>query len=211
MGVVYKHIRKDTNEVFYIGIGKSVSRANSFRNRNKYWYNIVNSVGHIVEIVKDGLDWKDACSLEKQLIKEYGRWDLGLGPLVNMTDGGEGIENPSFEIVEKIKQKRKLQIFSNESKQKMSISAKRTMTDEHKKLLSEIKKGKKLSDTHKHNIGYPQRDKNVYTFIDKNNNVIECTRDMMYNLYNISPANLSKLINGKLKSIYGWKLLNKKI
>jgi hypothetical protein len=42
------------------------------------------------KIIEDNLNWTDACELEKQLITEYGRYDLGLGPLVNMTDGGDG-------------------------------------------------------------------------------------------------------------------------
>ena len=33
--VVYRHIRNDTNEVFYIGIGKTEKRAYSIHSRNK--------------------------------------------------------------------------------------------------------------------------------------------------------------------------------
>lgn len=36
---VYRHIRPDTGEVFYIGIGGG-KRANSIFNRNIYWKNI---------------------------------------------------------------------------------------------------------------------------------------------------------------------------
>ena len=90
MAYVYKHIRKDTNEVFYIGIGKTEKRIYSKCNRNKYWKNIVNSVGVSYEIIKDGLSWESACELETQLIKQYGRKDLNEGTLVNMTNGGDG-------------------------------------------------------------------------------------------------------------------------
>lgn len=90
MAYVYKHIRKDTNEVFYIGIGKAEKRIYSKCDRNKHWKNIVNSVGFEYEVIKDGLDWESACELEKQLIKQYGRRDLNTGTLVNMTDGGDG-------------------------------------------------------------------------------------------------------------------------
>jgi hypothetical protein len=90
MAYVYKHIRKDTNEVFYIGIGKTQKRMISNNARNNHWKNIVNKVGFEYKIIEDNLSWADACELEKQLIRGYGRYDLGLGPLVNMTDGGDG-------------------------------------------------------------------------------------------------------------------------
>ena len=38
MAVVYRHIRLDKNEVFYIGIGKEISRTyEKTNNRNKPW------------------------------------------------------------------------------------------------------------------------------------------------------------------------------
>ena len=92
MSVVYKHIRKDTNEVFYIGIG-SIKRAHSTKGRNQYWTNIVNKAGYEVIIISEGLSWEEACIEEIKLIKEYGRKDLNTGPLTNMTDGGDGSLN----------------------------------------------------------------------------------------------------------------------
>ena len=96
MAYVYIHIRKDTNEVFYVGIGADnkgkYSRAHSLR-RNGFWHVIKNKTEYIIEIVLDNLTWEDACVKEKELIKEYGRKDLGLGSLCNLTDGGEGTIN----------------------------------------------------------------------------------------------------------------------
>ena len=40
MAVVYRHIRLDKNEVFYIGIGKTERRAFRKDFRNKYWASI---------------------------------------------------------------------------------------------------------------------------------------------------------------------------
>jgi hypothetical protein len=42
--IVYRHIRLDKNEPFYIGIGsdRNYKRASSIKDRNKYWGNIVN-------------------------------------------------------------------------------------------------------------------------------------------------------------------------
>ena len=92
MAYVYKHIRKDTNEVFYIGIGSDIKykRANDTNNRNKYWKNITNKTDYIVEIIEDNLTWEQVCDIEVKLIKHYGRKDLNEGSLVNMTNGGDG-------------------------------------------------------------------------------------------------------------------------
>jgi len=51
----------------------------------------------------DNLNWEDACKKEIEFIELYGRRDLNKGTLVNLTDGGEDIANPSNEIIEKLK------------------------------------------------------------------------------------------------------------
>lgn len=92
MAVVYRHLRKDNLEPFYIGIGKDEKRAYSFGKykRSKFWTRYFNKYGCIVEIVAKDLLWEDACEMEKLLIALYGRIDNGTGTLVNMTDGGDG-------------------------------------------------------------------------------------------------------------------------
>ena len=91
MAYVYKHIRPDTNEVFYIGIGVRKNRINSHKSRNPLWKNIVNKYGMISEIIEDNLTWDDACSREQFWIKCYGRKNNNTGILSNMTDGGDGL------------------------------------------------------------------------------------------------------------------------
>ena len=90
MAIVYKHIRLDTKEVFYVGIGTQKRRAYSQYKRSKHWHSVVNKAGHEVELLHEDIDWETACEIEKELIKLHGRKDLGLGTLVNMTDGGDG-------------------------------------------------------------------------------------------------------------------------
>lgn len=92
---VYRHIRLDKNEVFYIGIGKkkNFERAYWKYNRNKHWTNIFNKTKIKVEILASNLSLDTANELEMFLVSEYGRRDLGTGNLVNLTDGGDGVVN----------------------------------------------------------------------------------------------------------------------
>ena len=90
MALVYQHRRLDTNEVFYVGVGVSKKRAHQQTGRNKHWYNITNKTAYTVEILQSDLTWEEARLEEVRLIAAYGRRDLGKGPLVNMTDGGDG-------------------------------------------------------------------------------------------------------------------------
>jgi hypothetical protein len=93
MAYVYRHIRLDKNEPFYIGIGsdKNYKRASAINYRNKHWKNIVNKHGYEIEILVDDLSWEEACKKENEFINLYGRIDLGLGSLVNLTNGGDGV------------------------------------------------------------------------------------------------------------------------
>jgi hypothetical protein len=150
---VYRHIRLDKNQPFYIGIGsdKNYKRANSFKNRNKYWNEIVNSTGYEVEILLDNLTFKDACIKEKEFIKIYGREDLQNGILCNLTSGGQGKLDHNFSEETRTKmskaqlgnQKYKLRVTSQEEvNKKISIANKgRKRSESFKKKLSERNSG----------------------------------------------------------------------
>lgn len=101
MPYLYRHIRLDKNEPFYIGIGSDdevFRRAFEKTRRNTHWRNIVNVTDYEVEILLDNLTWEEACKKEREFINLYGREDLGKGCLTNFTDGGQGLYNPSNEI-----------------------------------------------------------------------------------------------------------------
>jgi hypothetical protein len=100
MAYVYRHIRLDKNEPFYIGIGsdKTYQRAYKTKGRSKYWEN-VSINGYEVEILMDNITWEDACKKEVEFISMYGRKDLGQGTLVNLTNGGDG--SPGVIVSEK--------------------------------------------------------------------------------------------------------------
>ena len=87
--VVYIHRKATNREVFYVGIGNP-RRAFVEQHRNVFWRRVVSKHGYDVEVIHTGLSWEDACDIEMDLIELIGRRDLGLGTLVNLTDGGEG-------------------------------------------------------------------------------------------------------------------------
>ena len=93
MAYVYRHVRLDTNQVFYIGIGSDSvhKRAKSKANRTRYWVNITAKTEYRVDILCDDLTWEEACDKEREFIALYGRVDMGTGTLVNLTNGGEGM------------------------------------------------------------------------------------------------------------------------
>lgn len=90
---VYQHRRLDTNEIFYIGIGKkkNFQRAYATNQRNRIWRRITKKVNWKVEILFTSLTKIMAYKKEIMLIEKYGRMDLKTGRLCNLTAGGGGI------------------------------------------------------------------------------------------------------------------------
>lgn len=90
MSLVYQHIRQDTGEVFYIGIGETERRAHDMKGRNEIWHSIARKTKVIVEIIKKDITRSEARSIERTLIERYGRRDKKTGILANKSIGGEG-------------------------------------------------------------------------------------------------------------------------
>jgi len=153
MGVVYQHRRNDTNEIFYVGIGRNNRRPHSKWHRNGYWRNIVNKHGYSVEILHENIPYDECKKIERELILKYGRKDLGTGTLCNLTDGGEGIlglvhtEESKIKIGKSVKTK----LNSEETKKKLSDSSTgekngmfgKKHTEETKRKISESQTGEK--------------------------------------------------------------------
>ena len=90
MYYVYKHVRKDTGIIFYVGMGKGKRCYDTERGRNNRWKEIISETDYDIIIVKDNLSEKDAFKLEIELIAKYGRERFENGTLVNITSGGQG-------------------------------------------------------------------------------------------------------------------------
>ena len=101
-------------EPIYIGKGKNdryrshLKCAFKVNNKlyNSHFYRKIrkiknrNGIFPKILIIKSGLTEEEAINYEKFLIKLIGREDKGLGPLCNMTDGGEGLSNPPEYVIE---------------------------------------------------------------------------------------------------------------
>lgn len=139
---VYIHRKATNGEVFYVGKG-SGKRANS-KQRNKFWMNVAEKYGFVVEIVKDKLSEKEAYALEAEMVVKYGRHSL-----TNLSDGGYG--SASGRIVGENEKRIKRERFKGKPGRQWSEEQReaarirmtgRKHSEEAKKKISEAKKGK---------------------------------------------------------------------
>lgn len=121
---IYLHSTSDTGIPFYIGKGKN-RRAYTRHGRSSHWNNIVNKHGFIVDIISTGLSEDEAFNHEKRFISFYGKIKNNSGPLINITDGGDGVSG------------------CNEGNKNWMF---RVETDETRRKKSESHKGKKRPD-----------------------------------------------------------------
>lgn len=160
---LYRHIRLDKNEPFYIGIGTKQPRIHNNvkseyrrayetnRKESYIWNNIINKTFHEVEIIFESDDYDFIKQKEKEFISLHGRINTNTGTLSNMTDGGDGFIGyiPSKEKIEKHKIFMTGRKQSQEEKQKRNESRKGYVHSEETKLkISNSNKGKKTAKEH---------------------------------------------------------------
>jgi hypothetical protein len=91
---VYIYFDLLSNKPFYVGKGKG-DRHKLYSHSRKVQAHLVNKIEKLgrdnvkVQIGLSGLTNEEAKSVERILIALYGRSDLGKGPLLNKTDGGD--------------------------------------------------------------------------------------------------------------------------
>lgn len=153
MAYLYRHIRLDKNEPFYIGVATHLKRAYDKSSRkNKIWKSIIAKTDYRVEILFDDLTREQALEKEIEFISFYGRIDLKTGSLANYTNGGEelnGLWNKGRKASEETKAKLREAAkhkppMSKETREKLSKSKMgHIVSDETRRKLSLINKGVK--------------------------------------------------------------------
>lgn len=167
MAVVYLHRTKDSNEVFYVGIGNSEKRPFQKHSRTVFWKNIVNKHGLLVEITHKNIIWEEAQYIEKYLISFWR--EVSKVKLCNLTDGGGGCENLklSDEIIKKrnkaIKeawdQNRKLKYKEAFKGEKNPFFGKKHSPESRLKISENKTPHKFISEKHKQNISKANKGK----------------------------------------------------
>lgn len=96
--------------------------------------------GYDIVIIKSSNPMTDASAIsaEKSIIAKVGRKDLKRGPLLNHTDGGDGISG---------------RVTSQATRDKLRrLNKGRVVSEETRRKISEAKKGKRLSEEHKRKL-----------------------------------------------------------
>ena len=196
MAYLYRHIRLDNNEPFYIGIGsdKDYKRAHNKKGRSFSWKDIVfkSKVPYEVEIILDNLEWEDAKNKEKEFIALYGRKDLNQGTLINFTDGGEGQWGRKDSKITKIKKSKP------KSKSAIINMKKSHINRDYSYLIGKAgaKRGVSKSKIHTQKIQEYSNTRKINVFCPE----LDITFDSLTSTgkhFNTSPGHISNVINSK--------------
>ena len=133
-------------EPFYIGKGvndrikstKVIGRCSGFK-KSKLISLKNKGIKPIVEILFENLSNEKSLEIEKLLISKIGRRDLKLGPLTNLTDGGDGRTNGRNSL-ESNEKGRISKIKTNQRKREMGYDF--SLTEDTKEKLRKINQGK---------------------------------------------------------------------
>ena len=139
-------------EPFYVGKGCGDRiKSSLFDRESPFKVNKIKSLrDNKIEIISiklfENLENEESLEIEKDVIKKIGRRDLKLGPLTNLTDGGNQTRNYKYVVSDETKQKISNGLKNSELFQKAVRSKERVNK------ISESNKGKKRSDETKNKI-----------------------------------------------------------
>lgn len=224
-------------EPFYIGKGHGKRfKSHLFESKQKYDTNkikinkikkIIRETGNNPHIIflKENLSENDSLVLEVDAIKVIGRKDKNVGPLLNLTDGGEGVSGMKHtdSTLEKIRQACLGKKHSEEVKKKISEWLYKNSPQRGKKAsLETVEKlrkshlGYKCTEEHKRKMsesrtGIKHFGLCYYKFLNEDGQIIEWSAALdkfceKYNLVRVSLQRTEK--NDKFHR--GWKIIEKK-
>jgi len=221
MAYLYRHIRLDKNEPFYIGIATHLKRAYDKSSRkNKIWQSIIKKTPYEVEILFDDLTREAVLEKEKEFIALYGRIDKDTGTLCNLTDGGEdftGEWNKGRKASEETRAKQREAAKHKPPKSKESCEKTaawlrgRPKSKEHKRKLSEHFKGKSngpwKEEQRKKNLEYWVKQYNPIGQYDLNDNLIKIwdNRTLASIELGLKKDNIRECLRGRRKHYAGFK------
>lgn len=168
---VYAHVRHDTNEVFYIGIGSYPKKVKNNCSdkvrfcraystiRSNFWRYVKNKTTYSVYILHKDLLFEEAEEIEIALIAFHGRKRYNEGTLVNFNSGGHRV------IYEKPLPESQRQNISNALKGRISPTKNKVMSEKTKEKIRQA-----VYIQHKTNPPYGFQ-KPIYSV--NNNNEIE--------------------------------------
>lgn len=166
-------------EPFYVGKGYGFRK---FRHMSDYVLKTDKNklkVNKIKKILSEGLECKiieyksnitekESFDLEKLMIATIGRYDLGKGPLTNLTDGGEGDSGKIMSDEQKqiLREQHLGMKASDEAKNNMSLAQfkrHQNMSEDEKKAISEKLSNNFKNMTEEEMIAYREKCKNSWT------------------------------------------------
>ena len=207
---VYLHRKLSDGDVFYVGKGKS-DRAWDFNSRNRYWHNVKNKHGIVVEILFDNLSEEESLALEKDAILELRYFGY---PLTNLTSGGE---SPKFteDVKRRMSKSHTGKKIPPETVNKIvAFHTGRKRSEETCKRISEALKGKPISKErsargalNRTGTKSSVADKTIYNFIHIDGTQFSGTRMELCEIYGVSKKSICKLFktnpNNYIKERWG--------
>lgn len=147
---VYAHYLTGESLPFYIGKGKG-NRAYDLKGRSRFWNRKAKN-GFDVVFLHTNLTEGESLLLETEMIRFYGRRDNGTGCLVNHTDGGDGLINPSEEVRKKISNANKERFKDSEFRKKFSEAQRNKVIKESTKTKMSESQTKRFKSAEERNI-----------------------------------------------------------
>ena len=160
---MYAYLREDGTP-WYIGKGT----------KGRAWYHAPKECIHTpkdysrVVILESGLSNVGACSIERRMIRWYGRMDTGPGILRNKTDGGDGATGAKFSSIHKANlsaaQRGKKQTDATRKKRSEKLKGVKTGPHSDERILN-ISKGRKGIPAHNKGVAMSPSQKEKFIFI----------------------------------------------